>query len=117
MSREKMEESLLDLARGIETCREQKLHLPTLVLLYSAIDISAWMTNEDPKAGVGKRFMAWVDQYLLKATPMDCTAADLYAARCGIVHTLSPDSDLSDKGKARRICYAWGIATRKSCKP
>jgi hypothetical protein len=108
MSEQKMEESLLEIGRGIKACQEQKLQLPTLVLLYSAIDIAAWMTNEDSNAGVGKRFMVWVDQYLLKANPMDCTAADLYAARCGIVHSLTPDSDMSAKGKARLVCYTWG---------
>jgi hypothetical protein len=52
--------------------------------------------------------MKWVDDYLLKAKPLECTPLDLYAARCGLLHTFSPDSRLSSQGKARRICYAWG---------
>jgi hypothetical protein len=87
---------------------EKKAQLPTLVLLYSAIDATAWLSNDDPTAKVGKRFMGWVDLYLLKAKPLHCTAADLYGGRCGVVHTLTPDSDMSDQGKARRICYVWG---------
>jgi hypothetical protein len=87
---------------------EKKAQLPTLVLLYSAIDVTAWLSNDDPTAKVGKRFMAWVDQYLLKAKTLHCTSADLYAARCGLVHKLAPDSDMSDQGKARQVCYAWG---------
>ena len=52
--------------------------------------------------------MKWVDGYLLQAKPLNCTALELYAARCGLLHTLSPDSGLSYEGKVRRICYAWG---------
>jgi hypothetical protein len=50
---------------------------------------------------------AWIDQYLLTAKPLPCTSVDLYAARCGMVHTLTPESDLSNAGKARLLCYAW----------
>jgi hypothetical protein len=85
----------------------KKLQRPTLVLLYSAIDVAAWLSNDDQNAKVGKRFMAWVDQYLLKAKPLHCTSADIYAARCGVVHKLSPDSDMSDQGKARQVCCTW----------
>src|SRR4051812_2144145 len=108
MSAQALAQNMMTLGAGIEACLEKKLQLPTLVLLYTAIDVAAWLSNDDPTARVGKRFMAWVDQYLLKAKPLPCTSADLYAARCGVVHTLTADSDLSDQGKARRICYAWG---------
>jgi hypothetical protein len=37
----------------------------------------------------------------------------LYAARCGILHTLTPKSDLSEKKNVRRISYAWGTAQQK----
>ena len=33
---------------------------------------------------------------------------DLYAARCGVLHTYTMDSRLSTEGKAKRILYAWG---------
>jgi hypothetical protein len=108
MSRQAFARNLLELQTGIEACLEKKAHLPTLVLLYSAIDVAAWLSNDDPAAKVGKRFMCWVDHYLLKSKALPCSSADIYAARCGLVHTLTPDSDMSAQGKARRVCYAWG---------
>jgi hypothetical protein len=33
------------------------------------------------------------------------TGLELYAARCGVLHTFTPDSDLSRDNKARRIVY------------
>jgi hypothetical protein len=108
MSQQKLSANMTNLAAGIQVCMDRQLQLPTLILLYTAIDVAAWIANDDPDAKVGKRFMAWVDGYMLKAKPMHCTAADLYGARCGVLHTLTPDSDMSDAGKARRICYAWG---------
>jgi len=108
MSRQAFARNLLEMQSGIEACLVKKAHLPTLVLLYSAIDVAAWLSNDDPTAKVGKRFMAWVDEYLLKAKPFHCTSADIYGARCGLVHKLTPDSDMSDQGKARQVCYAWG---------
>jgi hypothetical protein len=110
MSIEVLEYNLGQLDRGIETCLEQRLHTPTLVLVYSAIETVGSLANEDPKAGTRKIFTAWVDQYLLKAKAMNCTATDLYAARCGLVHTATSDADLIDAGKARRVFYVWGTA-------
>ena len=54
--------------------------------------------------------MAWADNYLLQGASLPCTASDLYAARCGILHTLSPESNRSRKGIARQVVYAWGDA-------
>jgi len=38
------------------------------------------------------------------------TPIDLYAARCAVLHTLTPYSDLSEENKARYVTYAWGDA-------
>jgi hypothetical protein len=108
MSEQSLYDNMAQLGQGIEACLERGLQRPALVLLYSAIDVTAQLANDDPQAGVGKRYREWVDRYLLRAKPLPCTAADLYAARCGLVHTLTPDSDMSNNGKARLVCYAWG---------
>ena len=83
--------------------------MPCLVLLYSGIDAAA---SQEPAAGkgVGERFEKWVDRYMLKGKPLPCTARELYAARCAVVHTFTPDSDLSKAGKARVVAYAYGKA-------
>ena len=87
--------------------------MPSLILIYSAIDSVSWVASDDENEPVGKRFQNWVDIWMLKKYPLPCTAQELYAARCGILHTLTPDSDLSTKKGVRRISYAWGTAPQK----
>jgi hypothetical protein len=100
------------LGSGIDACIEKKLNCPALILIYSGIDTVGWLDSSEYCA-TRTSFMKRVDAYLLKAKPLQCTSLDLYAARCGLLHTSTPDSKLSYVGKARRICYAWGIASVK----
>lgn len=65
----------------------------------------------DPSEKVGVRFRRWVERWALSAKPLACTAAEFYAARCGILHTFTADSNLSALGRARRVCYAFGGST------
>jgi hypothetical protein len=110
MNAETLAKNLLELAEGIETCIERRLQRPALILLYSAIDIASWLTGDNSDAKVGDRCTAWVDSYMLKAKPLNCTAIDLYAARCGVVHTMTSEARLIDQGRARRVLYGWGNA-------
>jgi len=95
--------------RGIELCLENKLQLPALTLIYSSIDSLSWIAYEDKK--VSKRFTKFIDNYMYKAKQLKPSSLDLYAARCSILHTLTPESDLSNNGKALQIAYAWGNAS------
>jgi hypothetical protein len=101
------EENIIPLLEAIDDCLTKKRSLPCLILLFSAIDI---ISSLEPGGASRSAFMEWTDKYLLKAASLPCTPLDLYGARCGILHTFSPESDLSRKGHARRICYAWGNA-------
>lgn len=67
------------------------------------------------KQQIGTRadFIAWAEKYLLPESGLDCTALELYAARCGALHTMSPESQLAREGKARRVLYAWGTHDAK----
>jgi hypothetical protein len=98
---------------AIDYCISEKLTMPALVLIYSAIDSISWYASDKENQSVGKRFQAWVDTWMLQKYPLPCTASELYAARCAILHTLTPDSDLSEKGAVRRIGYAWGTAQQR----
>lgn len=86
------------------------LILPTLCLIYTAIDIVAGLERR-PNEGTRAAFERWCAVYLLKAKHLGCSPVDLFAARCGILHTASADADLVRAGKARVITYAWGAAT------
>jgi hypothetical protein len=101
--------NIMLLGKGIDTCIEKKLIGPALILLYSGIDTAGWLDSSEEYA-TRTSFINWVDVYLLKAKPLQCTSIDLYAERCGLLHTFTPDSKLSSSGNARRIYYAWGTA-------
>ena len=91
---------------AIEQCMKQKLQLPTLTLIYSTIDSLSWVKYGD--IGVKNRFKKWVNEYMLKEKPLNANALDLYSARCAILHTLTPNSDLSNNKEASVLWYSWG---------
>jgi hypothetical protein len=109
MSNTGLQNNIMLLGAGVDACIEKKLVAPALVLIYSAIDTVGWLDSNNPYA-TKDGFLQWVDTYLLKAKILNCKSIDLYAARCGLLHTFSSDSRLSSFGKARQICYAWGKA-------
>src|SRR5271157_5053173 len=96
---------------AIDYCIEQNLLMPALILIYSAIDSISWAASENRSVRI--RFLTWVNKWMLKKYPLPCTAIELYAARCGIIHTLTPNSDLSENEGVRRISYAWSTAKQK----
>lgn len=91
---------------AIDTCIERKMQIPALVLIYATIDSCGWLVSGDEK--VRKRFEAWIERFLFAERALPCSATDLYSARCGILHTLTGESDLIRDGKAKTVAYAWG---------
>jgi hypothetical protein len=47
---------------------------------------------------------------MYKEMPLSPKPIDLYAARCAVLHTMTPESRLSDSKKAIPVVYAWGKA-------
>jgi hypothetical protein len=104
-----MYKSLLEVISVAEYSAEVGTALVSLVLCYSAIDTVSWLASSSESGSVSKRFQSWVDQYLLpESKNISCTSEELYAARCGIVHTLSSQADLHRRKGVRRISYSWG---------
>jgi len=95
---------------SIEDCLEKRRLLPCLVLLYTGLDVMASLERQQSE-GTKAAFVRWVDKYFLKAQPLSCNATELYAARCGVLHTFTAESDLSRQRKARMLIYAWGDAS------
>lgn len=91
--------------KAIELCAGNRLRGPALILLYSGIDIASSLDSD--QLSVQARFTQWVDKYLLPGSSLNCTALDVYGARCGLVHSYSPISALSTAGRAIQIFYAW----------
>lgn len=79
-----------------------------LVVLYSTIDAAAWLAAEHDGDVTRKDFVKWADTYLLPESGLECEARDLYAARCGMLHSFSAYSSLQRKGEARPLSYALG---------
>lgn len=99
---------------AISLCLDKGLIFPALTLIYSSIDVAAWMAFGDIK--VETRFINWIDRWMYKNGSLDATSTDLYGARCSILHTLTPDSNLSKNGKANIVVYAWGKANLNDIK-
>lgn len=105
-----------DMLSAAERCIELRQHLPALVLIYSHIDTLAWAASNKSGVDVRTNFESWAMRWLLphlKDHAPDITAADLYGARCGVLHTLTGYSALLARGSAREIAYAWGTGDVK----
>lgn len=110
MSEENLFNNYYQIIKAIRGCIDQKLVLPSLVLIYTAIDSVSWLACNEQNIGVGKRFQKWVHEWMLKDGKLNCSAEELYPARCGVLHTLTPNSNLSEKKGVRKVAYAWGKA-------
>lgn len=91
-----------------ELCRQRALDVPMLVLIYTALDTLAWALYGNKVSKVSLRFILLCDEYVLPGTNIQCTALELYSARCSILHSLGWESDLSKAGKARSVFYSFG---------
>ncbi len=91
-----------------DLCRARALDIPMLVLIFTALDTLSWALYGDKVKEVRRRFTALCDDHILPGSTIQCTALELYAARCSILHTLGWESELSKIGKARSIFYSFG---------
>jgi hypothetical protein len=95
-------------SEAIACLREKGYKQPTLVLIFAAIDQLAWVAGEKETVG-NEGFKAWVQRYMVDRNPdllSGATSADLWGARCGVLHTGAAESNDFRIGKARRIFYA-----------
>ena len=79
-------DSFLRLPLRFDFCFREELFTESLVLLYAGIDALAWLAL--PSGDVnGSDFVKWVNTYLLPDSGLQCTAEDIWAARCGLLHS------------------------------
>jgi len=92
--------------RDIDILLANKAYRGALVLIYAGIDFLARLSMPPQKTKVTRdHFIAWAERYIQFPCRDQLTGLDLYAARCGVLHTYSADSDLTVAKKARRIGY------------
>lgn len=101
--------------RGIEAALDAQCMVSAVTLCYATIDaVSALSRPEGQRETSRAVFIDWVGSYLLPADGLQCSAIDLYGARCGVLHTYRSESSLSDEGKVRPIFYQWRNGPRAS---
>lgn len=109
MSEKALQENILQWLEAVDLCLAHRFITPTLILIYSGIDTLAWLNRRHDEPNVtGEDFMRWVDTYMLPDKRVQCKSSDLWSARCGLVHTFSPESSRTRSGKAKMLYYAWG---------
>ena len=94
-----------ELLDSIEELLLKHRTLPALILLYSALDSFAWLSNIHNDKSNRARFTSWVDDWIIKNSLLPCSSLELYAARNAILHHQTAESKLTDEGNARRIIY------------
>ena len=92
---------------------EKSYPTPALMLTYSIIDTFGWLSSNSDAEPVGKRFVRFVTDWVLARDDWECTAIDLYGARCALLHRMASHSDHTETGKARRILYVYGATETK----
>jgi hypothetical protein len=81
-------------------------HRATILLIYSAIDVMAFLNMPASQSDVNRKdFIDWAERYLKFPGRTQLAGADLYGARCGVLHTYSEQSKMSRDGKCRMLVY------------
>ena len=109
MNKSELDQHLQEVISSIDLCFKERKIAPTLILLYSTIDIMAWLDRDINHDDVKRSdFLSWVDTYISSASSQHYQAIDLYAARCSLLHSYTSQSKLSRDGDATELFYAWG---------
>jgi len=92
-----------DLLAAAELCLSSGHTTPSLVLIYSGIDVAAWVWCVNTAGPVKQRFVHWVDRYTKPKETLRCSALEVYSARCATVHNFGSESEITRKGAARNF--------------
>lgn len=93
---------------GIDAALDAQCMVSAVTLCFSTIDAVAALSRPKEQVDTSRHvFIEWVNRFMLPADSVPCSAIDLYGARCGVLHTYSPDSSLRASGQARPLFYEW----------
>ena len=94
------------IVRGIRVACENECYQAAIILIYSGIDCMAFLNMPKNQLDVkSKDFIKWADRYIKFPCKEQLSGNDLYGARCGMLHTYRPESNMSRKGSCRQILY------------
>ncbi len=83
-----------EIVQASNLCLNSKFPSAALSLMYIALDTAASLDHRLRREASRARFVKWVERYILCSGDLACSALDLYGARCGLLHTYSPRSQL-----------------------
>lgn len=110
MTLEEIMGKYVETTQAILICSEKKYYEAVLILLYSSIDSISWLYSKEvdiDKRGVRKEYKDWLNKFLIpNLKGYDCTAQELYLARCAVLHTYSAVA--KNQGNNRIITYIYG---------
>jgi len=92
--------------RGIQVAVANNCYGSAVILILSGIDSMAFLNMPASQADVKKPdFIGWVDRYMKFPCKEKLTGADLYGARCAMLHTYGAVSKMSRNGECRMVSY------------
>jgi hypothetical protein len=85
---------------------EHKRFRSAVILTYSGMDAMAYLDMPENQSDVTRAdFIRWADRYMRFPGSEPVTGADLYGARCGMLHANGVVSKMSREGQCRMIAY------------
>lgn len=92
--------------RGIQVALDSGAYGSAVILIYSGIDSMAYLDMPAEQEDVTKGdFIRWADRYIEFPCEHQVPGADLYGARCAMLHNYSVFSRMSRKGACRVVGY------------
>ena len=92
--------------RGISVAIDNGCFGSAVILIYSGIDAMGFLGMPKGQEDVTRfDFMRWADKYIRFPCKEQVSGADLYGARCGMLHNYSAFSKMTRQGQCRTIGY------------
>jgi len=92
--------------KGINVTLENECDASAVILMLSAIDAMAFLVIPESQQDVrAEDFITWADQYIRFPGKEQLTGADLYGARCAMLHSFGAQSRMSRNGQCRVILW------------
>ena len=95
-----------EIRRGIQVAIDNGCYGSAVTLIYAGIDAMAFLGMPGDQEDVARSdFIAWAEHYIKFPCKEQLSGADLYGARCGMLHSYSAYSRMTRSGECRTIGY------------
>ena len=92
--------------KGVNVTLENECDGSAVILMLSAIDTMAYLSMPEGQEDVQRDdFTRWADRYMQFPGKDQLTGADLYGARCAMLHSFGAQSKMSRTGQCRVILW------------